>query len=359
MAKVLTIVGARPQFIKAAMVSKAFKDYGQAISEIIVHTGQHYDPLMSDVFFKELNIPEPKYNLAVGSKSHGKQTAEMINGIEDVLLRESPDCILLYGDTNSTLAGALSASKLHIPIVHVEAGLRSYNKRMPEEINRLLTDHVSTLLLCPTKAAVDNLRREGVVNGVSVVGDVMLDSVLSVLGNCNKAILGKFGLKSGEYYFLTLHRAENTDSKAKLEEIFDAVSALNWKVIWPIHPRTKRVLEEFLIRLPSNILITEPLGYSDNIGLLAGAACLLTDSGGMQKEAYWVGVPCVTLRPETEWTETVDAGWNSVTGTNAGLILRAVNDIERTKTLVRPDIFGRPGANYKIAREVANLLSVN
>lgn len=312
--KIVTIVGARPQFIKASVVSAAL---APSFEEVIVHTGQHYDRNMSDVFFEELSIPHPKYNLGVGSGSHGRQTGEMLIRIEEVLQKEQPDILLVYGDTNSTLAGALAASKLHIPVAHVEAGLRSYNRRMPEEQNRVLTDHISTWLFCPTQTAADNLKKEGITEGVSIPGDVMLDSVLHFLklakANPEKtAIYGTLGISPKAYRLATLHRAETTDGGLPaVLRIFRAFEQLPQPVVLPIHPRT-RPLAEQAIRQEGfqNIKLIDPVGYLEMLLLTSGAKQVLTDSGGLQKEAWFMEVPCITLRHETEWVETLTGSWN-------------------------------------------------
>lgn len=312
--KIVTIVGARPQFIKASVVSAAL---APSFDEVIVHTGQHYDRNMSDVFFEELSIPHPKYNLGVGSGSHGRQTGEMLIRIEEVLQKEQPDILLVYGDTNSTLAGALAASKLHIPVAHVEAGLRSYNRRMPEEQNRVLTDHISTWLFCPTQTAADNLKKEGITEGVSIPGDVMLDSVLHFLklakANPEKtAIYGTLGISPKAYRLATLHRAETTDGGLPaVLRIFRAFEQLPQPVVLPIHPRT-RPLAEQAIRQEGfqNIKLIDPVGYLEMLLLTSGAKQVLTDSGGLQKEAWFMEVPCITLRHETEWVETLTGSWN-------------------------------------------------
>ena len=312
--KLVTVVGARPQFIKAAVVSAALKNVAE---EVLVHTGQHYDRNMSGVFFEELSIPRPKYNLGVGSGTHGHQTGEMLMKIEDVLLDEKPDALLVYGDTNSTLAGALAASKLHIPVAHVEAGLRSYNMRMPEEQNRVLTDHISAWLFCPTETAVGNLAKEGITAGVSVTGDVMLDSVLhfSKLAKADPkktAIYEQLGVGPKGYRLATLHRAETTDGGLDaVIRIFSAFEQLPQPVVLPIHPRTRGLAEQAIARCGfRNIRLTDPVGYLEMLLLTSGACQVLTDSGGLQKEAWFLEVPCVTLRRETEWVETLRGGWN-------------------------------------------------
>lgn len=312
--KILTVVGARPQFIKAAVVSKQLEG---VCGEVMVHTGQHYDRNMSAVFFEELNIKKPAYNLGVGSGTHGKQTGEMLIKIEEVLFKEKPDVVLVYGDTNSTLAGALAASKLHIPVAHVEAGLRSYNMRMPEEQNRVLTDHISRWLFCPTATAAANLKKEGITAGVDVCGDVMLDSVLHFLKLAQSmpektAIFKKLGITPKNYRLATLHRAETTDGGVNaIAEIFSAFERLPQKVIIPIHPRTRGLAEEALQKYKfKNITLIPPVGYLEMLLLTKNAVQVLTDSGGLQKEAWFMKVPCVTLRHETEWVETLDGNWN-------------------------------------------------
>lgn len=324
--KILTVVGARPQFIKAAPVSKALRAAGQ--TEILVHTGQHYDYGMSQVFFEELNIPEPDFNLGVGSGSHGRQTGQMLIGLEEIMVEAKPDWVLVYGDTNSTLAGALAAVKLHLPVAHVEAGLRSFNRAMPEEHNRVLTDHCSDLLFCPTETAVNNLRREGLTTGVHLVGDTMYDAVLqfSELARQRSTILHELELTPRQYLLATVHRPYNTDNPDNLSNILTAFIELGEPVIFPVHPRTRKYIEA--LALPglaeSSVRMIEPVGYLDMLVLEQHARVILTDSGGMQKEAYFFQVPCVTLRPETEWVETVEAGWNVVVGAERERIVAAV-----------------------------------
>lgn len=340
--KVVTIVGARPQFIKAAPVSRELRKENK---EILVHTGQHYDDNMSAVFFDELNIPKPDYNLGVGSASHGKQTADMLVSIENILLDEEPDWVIVYGDTNSTIAGSLAASKLHIPIMHIEAGLRSYNRKMPEEINRVLTDNISTILSCPTKTAVDNLKDEGIKNIydngkllqksdinqlkydtnnplVINTGDVMYDAVLynKKLAEEKSRVLDDLDLDETNYYLATVHRAENTDNRDHLKSIFEKFSQLSKKVVLPIHPRTSNKLKKYNLENllnHENLRIIDPVGYLDMISLVSNATRVLTDSGGVQKEAFMLGTPCITLRDETEWVETVDYGKNVLAGLGA------------------------------------------
>lgn len=321
--KIATIVGARPQFIKAATVSRIIRNKNN-IQEIIIHTGQHYDTNMSDVFFKELDIPVPGINLEVGSGSHGKQTARMLEGIEEVLIREKPDWVLVYGDTNSTIAGALAAAKLHIPIAHVEAGLRSFNMAMPEEINRIATDHVSTCLFAPTQNAMNLLAKEGLAEKSSFSGDVMYDSILYYRDIALKRFTPEqiSGCPSGTYYLATVHRQENTDVPENLRAIFHAFSQLDKPVILPLHPRTLKFLPD--IPDKSNIKIIDPVGYLEMIALLNGSHKVLTDSGGLQKEAFFLQKQCVTLREETEWVETLEDNWNFIAGTNPEKILEKI-----------------------------------
>ena len=321
--KIVSIVGARPQFIKAATVSRILRA-NPAIHEILLHTGQHYDHNMSDVFFDELHIPRPDYNLEAGSGSHATQTGTMLTGIEEVLLREKPDCTLVYGDTNSTLAGALTASKLHIPVAHVEAGLRSFNRAMPEEINRIVTDRISDMLFAPTPTAVDNLTHEGLAEITTFTGDVMYDSVLFYKARIEEnAEKYKTPGIPGDYLLATIHRAENTDNLKNLRNIFLAFSRISRDIVLPIHPRTRKILQsEFT--LPSNVHIIDPVGYLEMLKLTMDAHKVLTDSGGLQKEAYFLGKQCITLRTETEWVETLHDQWNIITGSDPGLILEAV-----------------------------------
>ena len=335
--KIVSIVGARPQFIKCAPVSRELRKEHE---EILVHTGQHYDHGMSEVFFEELAIPKPDYNLGIGSGTHGHQTGAMLGAIEDVLQKEEPDFVLVYGDTNSTLAGALAAAKLHIPVAHVEAGLRSFDRRMPEEINRVLTDHCSDLLFCPTETAARNLAAEGVTKGVHLVGDVMYDAM-----NYNRRvaeersrILEDLEVRPGRYLAVTVHRPSNTDDRENMVAIIGALGEAGVPIVFPAHPRTRRFLNEYglLAAMPKNVRVIEPLGYLDMLHLIAHAAKILTDSGGVQKEAYMLGVPCITLRENTEWVETVEAGWNVLVGAEQELItdaIHAFSPVSRQKNL--------------------------
>ena len=327
--KIITIVGARPQFIKAAAVSRAINTQHQgAIEEKLVHTGQHFDNNMSKVFFDELDIPPPHYQLDISGGSHGEMTGKMLGAIESVLLVEKPDWVLIYGDTNSTLAGALAAAKLHIPVAHVEAGLRSFNMRMPEEINRLLADRVSSLLFCPTNTAVNNLKAEGISKGVHNVGDVMYDVALYYRDRARQQslIIKRLGLKSGNFALATCHRAENTDDPKRLAEILSALGEIvrQLPVVLPMHPRTKKLITEYgLSTLLKPLIVTDPLPFLDMVALEQAAQIILTDSGGVQKEAFFYSVPCITMRDETEWVETVDLGWNRLVGACRASIVEA------------------------------------
>jgi UDP-GlcNAc3NAcA epimerase len=314
--RIATVVGARPQFIKAAVVSRAVADR-PGISEVLIHTGQHFDENMSEVFFREMSIPPPRYHLGIRAGSHGEQTGRMLMAIEAVLLESAPDCVLVYGDTNSTLAGALAAVKLHIPVAHVEAGLRSFNRRMPEEINRILTDHASDILFAPTEHGVRNLLAEGVrPEAIRLVGDVMYDAALyyGSRAAAESRVLVDLGLERMSYALATVHRAENTDHPERLESILEALTLLSGElpVVLPLHPRTRKILDQHGITLPvgDRLRVIEPVSYLDMIQLEQHAALILTDSGGVQKEAFFHRVPCITLREETEWSELVELGWN-------------------------------------------------
>lgn len=317
--RVLSVVGARPQFVKAGVVSHALADVG--IAEILVHTGQHHDTQMSEVFFRELGIPAPAYNLGVHGGGHGEMTGHMLEGLEKILIAEKPDWVLVYGDTNSTLAGALAAAKLRVRIAHVEAGLRSFNRKMPEEVNRVLTDHVSDLLFCPTSASQRNLQREGITQSVYVVGDVMMDATLAAIAvaETTSNILDYLGLSKGGYALATIHRAQNTDVPENLREIAHWLrdQTVSRPIVLPLHPRTRNALKKSGIDL-SALRVIDPVGYIDMQMLLAGCAEVFTDSGGLQKEAYFHRKPCTTLRNETEWIETIEAGWNRLWKSGAG-----------------------------------------
>jgi UDP-GlcNAc3NAcA epimerase len=325
--KILTVVGARPQFIKAAPVRRALESAGH--TEILVHTGQHYDDALSAAQFRDLELVSPQINLGIGSGRHGAQTARMLTGLEDLILEQTPDWVLVYGDTNSTLAGALAAAKLRVPVAHVEAGLRSYNRCMPEEINRVVIDHVSDLLLCSTPTAVANLTAEGIRSNVHMVGDVMIDALAWMLTRTHvPGARARLGLAAGSYLLVTIHRAENTDDAERLRTILMELNDLNEPVIFPVHPRTRKVLDDLAWLPAPHVQVIEPVGYRDMIELERDARMILTDSGGMQKEAYFLGVPCVILRDETEWVEIVEAGWAVVTGADGDRIRSAVRGFQ-------------------------------
>jgi len=346
--KIVSIIGARPQFIKEAVVSKEIDKHND-IKDVIVHTGQHYDENMSKIFFDELEIPKPNYNLEVGSGLHGAQTAAMLEKIEQVLLTEKPDWVLVYGDTNSTIAGALAATKLHIKIAHVEAGLRSFNKLMPEEINRITTDRISDLLLVPSQNAMNLLAKENLSENSIFTGDVMFDSILFY----QKMAEEKYSLKSitneNDFYLATVHRAENTDDKERLQNIFTAFSEMDKPVLLPLHPRTKSKLDG--IKFNNNIKIVNPVSYLEMILLLKNSFKVLTDSGGLQKEAYFMKKPCITMRDETEWIETLNGNWNFIVGANSELILgkTKVNIFDEQK-----DYYGNGNAGKNIIDALLN-----
>ena len=336
--KFVTIVGARPQFVKASPLSRALRPRHR---EVLVHTGQHYDTGMSDVFFAELGIPSPDYTLGIGSAPHGAQTGAMLAAVETVLQKEAPDAVIVFGDTNSTLAGALAAAKLQRPVAHIEAGLRSFNRAMPEEINRVVADHLARWLFAPSPAAATQLAREGIAQGVHVVGDIMVDALRLHRGRAPAPalLLARWSLQEGRYYLATVHRAENTDDPERLRGIFVGLGRLDLPVILPLHPRTRRRAHELGLHVGENVRLLEPLGYLEMVALQASAACVLTDSGGMQKEAYYLGVPCVTMRDETEWGETVATGWNALAGAHPDRIEAAVRARSRPGT-AHPDLYG-------------------
>lgn len=343
---ILTIVGARPQFIKCAPVSREIRKH---FSEVILHTGQHYDYNMSQGFFDELAIPEPDYNLGIGSETHGAQTGLMLIEIEKVLLREKPDLVLVYGDTNSTLAGALAASKLHLPVAHIEAGLRSFNRKMPEEINRIVADKLSRFLFVPTQTAVRNLVLEGQTDGVYNVGDVMFDSFLFNLSRIDQTkVLKKFRLQPKEFILATVHRPQNTDNPRILKELISTLAHLNELILFPIHPRTRNLMEKHNIQVRADsVRLVEPVSYQEMIALEKSARIILTDSGGVQKEAYFAGVPAIVLRGETEWVELVENGWAFLIGDDfqqlSGLLSRRIEKKSSSKSL-----FGDGQASRKI-----------
>lgn len=350
--KIASIIGTRPNFIKAALVSSEVR---KEFKEVLIHTGQHYDYEMDKIFFDELNIPTPDYHLGVGSGSHSYQTGEMLKRIEEVLIKEEPDIVLVYGDTNSTLAGALAAVKLHIKVGHVEAGLRSFDRRMPEEINRILTDHCSDLLFCPTKTAVENLKREGITRGVYLTGDVMVDTLKENINIAEKKskVLKKLDLQRKSYYLATVHRAENTDNFNRLKNIVDAFCKIE-NLVFPCHPRTERSLKKFGLwdMLQSTVNIIKPVGYLDMLVLEKNAYKILTDSGGVQKEAYILKVPCVTLRENTEWVETVEDGWNVLIGADREMIIKMIKEFNPNGE--QRNVFGVGKASKNIAEIIKN-----
>ncbi len=352
--KICSIVGARPQFMKAAALSVELRKH---FDEVLIHTGQHYDWEMSGIFFSELNIPKPSYNLGVGSGSHAEQTAKMLVALEKVLEKEKPDAVLVYGDTNSTIAGALAAGKLHIPVIHVEAGMRSFNKKMPEEINRIATDSISDLFLCSTETAVENLRNEGKTKAVHLVGDVMIDALRKnrKIANAKSKILKTLKLRPDSYVLATVHRAENTDSRESLSNIIDAIILSRERIIFDLHPRTLNCLEKYgllqKLKSSANITITKGLGPIDFLKLQMHAKKILTDSGGIQKEAYALGVPCITLRNETEWVESVKAKWNFLAGANKKKIISALRNFSPKNK--RKNLYGTGNSAKKICAIIA------
>jgi UDP-N-acetylglucosamine 2-epimerase len=362
--KIISVVGARPQFMKARMLSRAIKKHNKTsrtpqVEECIVHTGQHYDAAMSQVFFDQLRIPAPRYNLGVGAGSHAEMTAQMLIGIEGILLKERPDWVIVFGDTNTTLAGSFAGAKIPVPVVHVEAGLRSFNRRMPEEINRVLTDHLSRLLFCPSDAAVLNLEKEGVRDGVFKVGDVLYDAFrISRKAALNGSrVLTRLGVKPKGYCLATVHRQENTDDKRNLRRIFRAferIAERNCPLVIPLHPRTReaiRNLKNFKLHNPF-IRLIPPQGYLDTICLEINARAILTDSGGVQREAFFARVPCLTLREETEWVETLATGWNRLTGTDPDKIAEAYQGILEARLQRAPDLYGDGRAGERIVRAI-------
>ncbi len=352
--KVASVVGARPQFIKAAPVSRELRQHNE---EVLVHTGEHDEESMSDVFFQVLEIPKPDYNLGVGSGSHAVKTAEMMKGLEEVFVKEHPDFVLVYGDTNSTIAGALTAAKLGLPLGHVEAGMRSFNRTMPEEVNRVVTDHLSTVVFAPTPTAVENLAREGITRGVHLVGDVMYDVALQMAQPARaRGALKKYGLTAGDYVLATVHRPTSADDKETLSSIIEALVSCGRTVVFPVHPLTRKNLEAFGLwaEASSRLKLLPPVDYLDFLGLLMDAAKVVTDSGGVQKEAYFFGVPCVTLRDETEWIETVEDGWNALVGTETEDILHAIEHFNPTGT--KSKSFGDGHAAERIAAIVDKLV---
>jgi UDP-GlcNAc3NAcA epimerase len=350
--KILTVVGARPQFIKSAVVSRAFME--NDLDEVIVHTGQHFDENMSDIFFEQMSIPKPNYHFQISGLSHGAMTGRMLESIESVILKELPDCVMVYGDTNSTLAGALAASKLHVPIAHVEAGLRSFNMRMPEEVNRILTDRISTLLLCPTQTAINNLKAEGydaIGSTIKNVGDVMQDAAMYYSDICRRpeALPDNIG---DDFILCTIHRAENTDSPERLRAIVESINEINAKtpVVLPLHPRTQKILASQSITL--NATVIDPVGYLEMVYLIKNCTAVMTDSGGLQKEAFFFSKPCVTLRDETEWVELIEGGYNCLVGADKNKILDAVTSMKNKVIRQDSNLYGGGTAASAIVKEL-------
>ncbi|MBN1348781.1 UDP-N-acetylglucosamine 2-epimerase (non-hydrolyzing) [candidate division KSB1 bacterium] len=355
--KIVTVVGARPQFIKAAPVSEILR---KSFREYIIHTGQHYDDNMSRIFFDDLQIPRPDINLNVGSGRHAEQTGRMLIEIERVLQQQKPDLLLVYGDTNSTFAGALCAAKLHIPIAHVEAGLRSFNRKMPEEINRILTDQISAFLFCPTQTSVNHLKTEGVIGAIHLVGDVMYDAALKFgkIAERKSTIMSKLGLKKNAFLLATVHRPNSTDTAAHLGSIIEAFEESDENIVFPIHPRTRNFLQKYKLwdRVAGNprIMNIDPVSYLDMLVLEKHAKKILTDSGGIQKEAYFYQIPCITMREETEWVETVEDGWNIIVGTDKMAILRAIKDFNPNSK--QRSLFGNGDASININQILVSAL---
>ncbi len=351
---ILSVVGNRPQYIKAAIVSRAVR---RVTDEVLLDTGQHYDHELAGVFFEELDLPRPDIELGVGSDSHARQTAAMLTGIADAIASVGPRLVLVYGDTNSTLAGALAAAKLHVPVAHVEAGLRSFDRRMPEEVNRVLTDHLSSLLFCPTDTAVTNLAAEGVVAGVEQVGDVMHDLAMATLtADREQAVLSRFGVSPGGYVLATAHRPATTDEPAHLEAVLLALGGRDETVIFPAHPRTAASIDRFGLAalVTPNIRLVEPVGYSESLALVKNARVVATDSGGLQKEAYFFSVPCVTMRDTSEWVETIESGWNILVGTDREALAAALASPPRGAQ--HPAFYGRGDAGDRLAVALAEFL---
>ncbi|MBL8161787.1 MAG: UDP-N-acetylglucosamine 2-epimerase (non-hydrolyzing) [Anaerolineae bacterium] len=353
--KTITIVGARPEFIQTAPFTKAIR---KRHTDILVHTGQHYDDNMSAVFFSDLGIPQPELNLGVGGGSHAEMTGQMLMKLEAAFQQEKPDWVVVFGDTNSTIAGALAAAKIHIPVAHIESGLRSYDRRMPEEVNRVMTDHLSSALFAPTQAAVDNLRKEGITRGVRLVGDVRVDVVEQTVPRARTRqsdLFTQTGLQAGEGFALaTIHRASNTDDRARLSDIVNAFNTLDLPVVLPVHPRLKKMLAEFGLSFSGNVRPVEPLGFVDMVALLDACRMVITDSGGLQKEAYMLRRPCVTVRDTTEWIETVESGWNRLT--EPGDFRAAAAAAAVPPPAEHPDFYGASGVCDRIVDALEELL---
>jgi UDP-GlcNAc3NAcA epimerase len=348
--KVMTVVGTRPEFIQIAPLTRSLRQRGH--SEILVNTGQHYDDNMSQVFFRELDLPQPEISLGVGSGSHAEQTGQMMIALEPLVIREKPDYIVVYGDTNSTIAGALVAAKLHIPIVHVEAGLRSFDRMMPEEINRVLTDHISTILFSPTQVAVDNLKNEGITSGIHNVGDVRVDVVTGIVPRARErqqALFASAGLQAGQPFALsTIHRASNTDDETRLRQIVETFSSADIPVLLPVHPRLRKMLGTFGLKFSDNVRTVEPLGFLDLIAALDACQIVITDSGGLQKEAYMLRRPTITVRDTTEWIETVHSGWNRLCEPEPGAFKAAIAAACAEPPTDHPDFYGALGVSDRM-----------
>lgn len=351
--KIAAVVGARPQFIKLAPLSKILK---RKVYEVIIHTGQHYNDNMSEVFFRDLGIPEPDYNLGIYTGKHGEQTGRMMCALEKIIIKENPSLVIIFGDTNTTLAGALVSAKLHIPIIHVEAGLRSFNKAMPEEINRIVTDHISDFLFAPTKTSVNNLYNEGLKENVILTGDIMVDALINNIkyAKDRSDILKSFNIQKNNYYLMTLHRPYNVDEPSTLSKILNKLSSLDKKIIFPVHPRTKNVIDENGILVPANIIITTPVGYIDFLSLEYFSKKIITDSGGVQKEAYILKKPCITIRSETEWIETVEDGWNVLVDVDSDDFVNTIEKFNSSKE--QSDIFGKNVA-HKMFDEILEIIN--
>jgi UDP-N-acetylglucosamine 2-epimerase len=351
--KIAAIVGARPQFIKLAPLSKLLK---RKVYEVIIHTGQHYNDNMSEVFFRDLGIPEPDYNLGINTGKHGEQTGRMMCALEKIIIKENPSLVIIFGDTNTTLAGALVSAKLHIPIIHVEAGLRSFNKAMPEEINRIVTDHISDFLFAPTKTSVNNLYNEGLKENVILTGDIMVDALINNIKYAidRSDILKDCDIQKNNYYLMTLHRPYNVDEPSTLSKILNKLSSLDKKIIFPVHPRTKNVIDENGIFVPANIIITTPVGYIDFLSLEYFSKKIITDSGGVQKEAYILKKPCITIRSETEWIETVEDGWNVLVDVYSDDFVNTIEKFNPSKE--QSDIFGKNVA-HKMFDEILEIIN--
>lgn len=347
------MVGARPQFIKLGPLSKKIRDH---FKEIVIHTGQHFDHNMSDMFFKDLGIPKPDYNLNINCKSHGEQTGQMMIELEKVLKFECPYLGIVFGDTDSTLAGSLVCSKLHIPTIHIEAGLRSFNKEMPEEINRIVSDHTSDYLFAPTQTAMQNLEKEGLSEKAILTGDIMVDALMDNIERADQTsnILETKGLAAEKYYLMTLHRPYNVDNPGKLNNILTKLSKVGGQIIFPVHPRTRKVIDDNQLIIPENVLLSEPVGYLDFIKLESFSKKIITDSGGIQKEAYLLKKPCITIRPETEWIETVEDGWNVLIDVDSDDFVNTIETFNPSQK--QNDLFGKNVAQ-KMSDKIQEIMS--